>query len=147
MHEGFVSLVRACWSEPTSGSLALVVIKKLKRLKARLRIWNRDVFRNVHEKLDIALTSLHDIQRDIDLHGDINACFDLEMNTTFGLMSCLLVARLILHSITGCNGCKMGIETRFSFIAFTIPLLLALLSIQFRYGLRSTLWRPTLASR
>lgn len=63
-------------------SPATVLIRKLKRLKARLSDWNQDVFRNIYAELDEASLALDDIQQEIAQHGDFDVRFDLEMNST-----------------------------------------------------------------
>lgn len=46
-----------------------VLRSKLKHLRQRLRIWNREQFELVHEKVNLAKQKLDDIQKDLDLHG------------------------------------------------------------------------------
>lgn len=80
-HEGFKPLLQSFWAEPThSSNPALRLIKKLKKLKARLRDWNLQVFRKVFEEIDNAYADLDAIQNDIATNGDSDASFNIEMN-------------------------------------------------------------------
>lgn len=58
----------------------LLLIGKLHRLKARLRIWNAQVFRNIYEEIDQATLDLNNIQHVIATTGYSDEHFDTEMN-------------------------------------------------------------------
>lgn len=51
-HKAFFPFVRDCWAAPIPiGNSAFSLITKLRNLKARLRDWNRDVFRSVFNEI------------------------------------------------------------------------------------------------
>lgn len=54
--------------------------RKLRRLKDSLRQWNIEVFRNIHTEIMHATNELADIQNLIEMEGDSDERFDVEMN-------------------------------------------------------------------
>lgn len=69
-HPDFHQVVSTAWGEVSpSGDAMHVLRSKLKHLRQRLRIWNREQFELVHERVNLAKQKLDDIQKDLDLHG------------------------------------------------------------------------------
>lgn len=52
LHEHFMDLVRSTWSQPAPGDPISRMVFKLRRLKERLKIWNRETFGNVYTDID-----------------------------------------------------------------------------------------------
>lgn len=65
---------------------------KLKRLKGRLKIWNRDVFRNIYVEIDREIAELERIQRLVATDGDSDDLLEAEMSQASKL-NCLLGRR------------------------------------------------------
>ncbi|XP_028066337.1 uncharacterized protein LOC114269242 [Camellia sinensis] len=62
LHPSFVSLVDKSWKETVvHGWTGYVLLKKLKALKQILRIWNKEVYRNVSFKLKAAEDEVHNL--------------------------------------------------------------------------------------
>lgn len=68
------------------------VIHKLKRLRIKLKIWNRVTFGNVHTKIQRSLDKLGNIQHNVAVEGDSDDLFNQEMNCTLEING--LLARL-----------------------------------------------------
>lgn len=50
-HNDFRGVVEQIWSQPVSGAPSLVVDEKLRRLKAKLKVWNWEEFGDLKEKI------------------------------------------------------------------------------------------------
>ncbi|XP_042003901.1 uncharacterized protein LOC121752878 [Salvia splendens] len=50
-HEGFLNLLRRTWSQPTEAEGLLNLQIKLGRTKQMLKLWNKEVFGNIHANL------------------------------------------------------------------------------------------------
>lgn len=88
---GISPFFRDCSVTPVPfGNPVLSLITRLKCLKTRLREWNRDVFHNIFNEIQLASMDLDAIQREID--GDTDELFEHEMNQTVKING-LLVQR------------------------------------------------------
>lgn len=70
---------------------------KLRRLKIRLRDWNKDVFRNIFDEIQQATNELDDIQKEIAQYGNSDTRFDQEMDLVTKVIS-LLEMRRTFHA-------------------------------------------------
>ena len=61
-HDSFEELVQLAWNEPVWGSAQYSLSLKLKRLKAALKVFNRQCFSNLHNTSDQARLNLIQIQ-------------------------------------------------------------------------------------
>lgn len=68
--------MRECYVEYTPSNSDICLMKKLRHFKLRLRDWNRDIFGNIFQEIDQAVTDLGDIQHIIATEGDSNGRFD-----------------------------------------------------------------------
>ena len=73
MHQGCKQVIADCWNDRVVGNHMHILSTKLKNLKAKLKIWNKEVFGNVHNFVKDAEQKLTDIQTQIhnEGHSDI----------------------------------------------------------------------------
>jgi hypothetical protein len=71
-------VITNCWNSPVVGSPMFILSTKLKMLKEKLKIWNRETFGNVHDYVKQAESDLADIQNQIQLGGHTDTLCDLE---------------------------------------------------------------------
>jgi hypothetical protein len=71
-------LIANCWSTNIVGSPMFILSRKLKLLKEQLKVWNKDVFGNVHIFVRDAEERLVNIQNQIQMNGSNDALRDLE---------------------------------------------------------------------
>jgi len=77
----FISYVLASsWNEPVIGCPMFILTKKLQNLKAKLKVWNKQTFGNVHEYVKTAESNLAHIQAQIYTTGPSDNLLDLEKN-------------------------------------------------------------------
>lgn len=68
-HSDCQKLIEDTWNIQVLGSPMFVLSHKLKTLKERLKIWNRETFGNVHVMVKDAENNLKDLQECIDVNG------------------------------------------------------------------------------
>jgi hypothetical protein len=71
-------VITNCWNTHVVVSLMFILSSKLKMLKEKLKIWNREIFGNVHDYVKKAESNLVDIQNQIHLNGHNDALCELE---------------------------------------------------------------------
>lgn len=69
MHDDCINLVQNSWNNSFFGSPMYILSQKLKHLKNNLKEWNKNVFGNIHEHVNIAEQEVHHIQAQIDALG------------------------------------------------------------------------------
>ena len=90
LHPTFEEVVANSWSKPVHASCPMVSIQlKLKQLKYDLKVWNTDVFGNIHVKVKEANDQLQKIQMDIDVSGHSPTLDKLEGEAQANLISAL----------------------------------------------------------
>ncbi|XP_058782945.1 uncharacterized protein LOC131657578 [Vicia villosa] len=85
-HDTCKALVADCWSQPVFGCPMFILSHKLKLLKGKLKIWNKEVFGDIHKLVQTSTTLLNHIQEQIHLIGmtdslkaqEVKAQIDLE---------------------------------------------------------------------
>jgi hypothetical protein len=78
LHEHCRELIADSWIESVVGCPMYVLNTKLKRLKDKLRIWNKEVFGNVHDYVTDAERNLQEIQAQIQNGGNTDNLMELE---------------------------------------------------------------------
>ncbi|KAJ4710362.1 RNA-directed DNA polymerase (Reverse transcriptase) [Melia azedarach] len=80
-HISFLSLVQESWQAPTHLNCPMENFSyKLRRLKYKLRVWNKDCFGDVNKNLAEANSSLADVQNRISVYGISDSLFQEETN-------------------------------------------------------------------
>jgi hypothetical protein len=69
LHPDCQQWIQECWNTNVTGCPMYVLSRKLKLLKEKLKLWNKDCFRNVHAAVTTAEQKLQEIQADIQLNG------------------------------------------------------------------------------
>lgn len=83
------SLIEEVWAKPVLGCHMFVLAQKLRNLKDELRIWNKNIFGNVHHKVIIAQESLDSIQKQTSEVDYSNSLHDLELKAQVDLNQAL----------------------------------------------------------
>lgn len=65
LHEDCRNIISNCWQNRVVGFPMFVLNKKLKLLKEQLKIWNKEIFGNVHDMVQIAEDKVAEIQTKI----------------------------------------------------------------------------------
>jgi len=78
LHPACKDIVQEAWNTTVIGYPMFVLNKKLKILKQKLRIWNKEVFGNVHEYVTDAEKNLQNIQEQIQVNGHSNNLLEAE---------------------------------------------------------------------
>ena len=68
-HKDCRKFIEDCWQEQVVGSPMFILTSKLKNLKTKLTVWNKEVFVNVHTYVDQAEANLNHIQNQIQTLG------------------------------------------------------------------------------
>ncbi|XP_019434274.1 PREDICTED: uncharacterized protein LOC109340956 [Lupinus angustifolius] len=68
-HPDCIRVILDAWKEDILGCPMFILVEKLKRLKCKLKIWNWNVFGNIHQQVKEALSSVDVIQACINDHG------------------------------------------------------------------------------
>ncbi|XP_026435109.1 uncharacterized protein LOC113332817 [Papaver somniferum] len=76
-HDKFMDMVRTSWNAPLQDSKAYIFPNKLRRLKEAMKLWNREVFGDVHIRLKRAELHLEAVQAISDLDPSDDANFNL----------------------------------------------------------------------
>ncbi|KAK2433108.1 hypothetical protein QL285_018413 [Trifolium repens] len=78
LHPDCRSVVLDCWNTVVIGCPMFILSKKLKLLKDKLKIWNKDCFGNVHEFVSMSEHKLQQIQDQIQQHGHTDSLLEQE---------------------------------------------------------------------
>jgi len=76
MHSDCKQLVENTWNNTFFGSPMFILSQKLKLLKEKLKVWNKEVFGNVHTLVKHAEEKLSNLQLLIDTDGHTDSLFD-----------------------------------------------------------------------
>lgn len=68
-HEDCSNFVKTVWSLQTFGSPMQILSQKLKRLKEGLKVWNKNIFRDIHKQVKKSVDKLDQIQYSINIAG------------------------------------------------------------------------------
>jgi ribonuclease HI len=90
LHPTCKELISDCWNTNFVGSPMFVLCSKLKLLKEKLKVWNREVFGNVHSSVKEAEDTLRSIQCQLQSQGHSDALSDLEKSAQSNLDDALL---------------------------------------------------------
>ena len=80
LHPDCKEIVKEAWSTNVIGCPMFVLNKKLKILKHKLKLWNKEVFGNVHDHVKVAEQKLHEIQEQIQVNGHSEVFLEAEKN-------------------------------------------------------------------
>ncbi|XP_058784766.1 uncharacterized protein LOC131659617 [Vicia villosa] len=83
-------VVANSWKEEVIGCPMFILSTKLKRLKEKLKIWNKEIFGNVHEQVVVAEKRLQEIQEEIHDTGFNDQLRNLERKSQINLDEALL---------------------------------------------------------
>lgn len=68
-HEDCSNFVKTVWSLQTFGSPMQILSQKLKRLKEELKVWNKNIFGDIHKQVKKSVDKLDQIQYSINIAG------------------------------------------------------------------------------
>ncbi|GAU32780.1 hypothetical protein TSUD_152280 [Trifolium subterraneum] len=86
MHDDCRNVISQCWNERVDvGCPMFVLNSKLKRLKTKLKIWNKEIFGNVHTYVSTAEAHLKHIQLQIQHFGHNDQLMKLEKDAQAAL--------------------------------------------------------------
>ncbi|PNX69950.1 hypothetical protein L195_g057000, partial [Trifolium pratense] len=77
-HETCKVVIANSWNVPVVGCPMYILNTKLKRLKEKLKVWNKESFGNIHDHVKVAENQLHDIQLQIQSNGHSDHMMQLE---------------------------------------------------------------------
>lgn len=80
LHSSCKEVVDNSWKEEVIGCPMYILSTKLKRLKEKLKDWNKEIFGNIHQQVVAAVKRLHDIQEEIHESGFKDQLSNLEKN-------------------------------------------------------------------
>jgi hypothetical protein len=78
LHPDCTNLISECWNTNVSGCPMFILSKKLKLLKEKMKVWNKECFGNVNEAVSSADQNLHLIQSQIQTSGPTDALLSQE---------------------------------------------------------------------
>ncbi|XP_019435172.1 PREDICTED: uncharacterized protein LOC109341683 [Lupinus angustifolius] len=88
-HPDCLRVIHEVWNEEIVGCPMFIVAEKLKKLKAKLKIWNWTVFGNIHLKVQEALSHVEHIQSCINNEGPSEELLDQDGNAQLNLLKVL----------------------------------------------------------
>ena len=68
-HNDCSSFIRSVWSNQAFGSPMQILSQKLKRLKDELKVWNKNIFGDIHNQVKATFAKVDDIQQLINISG------------------------------------------------------------------------------
>jgi len=89
LHSECKALIVNSWQETVIGYPMHILNSKLKNLKAKLKLWNKQVFGNLHEYVDKAKAHLSHIQQQIQTSGHSDSLKNLEKDAHVQLQDAL----------------------------------------------------------
>ncbi|GAU26607.1 hypothetical protein TSUD_102140 [Trifolium subterraneum] len=108
LHPDCLNVVRDFWNTTVIGCPMFVLSKKLKFLKEKLKIWNKEVFGNVHDQIKIAEEKVNSIQYVINSNGHSDSLMDLEKQAQFELELALNMEEAFRKEKTKVKWCLDG---------------------------------------
>ncbi|KAM2909038.1 hypothetical protein COP2_048488 [Malus domestica] len=98
LHSEFSGLVAKCWqSTIIYGCPMFVMLEKLKAHKRYLRVWNSNVFGDVHRNVTFAKERLHNIQNSISSDGNLQEKFNEEVVAKTAVLNALQMQEDFWH--------------------------------------------------
>jgi len=88
-HPDCMQLVERIWNTVVHGTPMFILSHKLKLLKEKFKVWNKEVFGNVHNLVQNAEVKLNVIQLAIDTHGQSDFLFDQQKHAQIDLNKAL----------------------------------------------------------
>jgi hypothetical protein len=85
LHDNCKDVIAASWNDVVIGCPMYVLNTKLKRLKDKLKIWNKEIFGNVHSQVIDAEKNLQCIQSQIQIDGHTDNLLNLEKSAQCSL--------------------------------------------------------------
>jgi hypothetical protein len=79
LHPDCQKLIHDCWNTTVTGGPMFILSRKLKLLKEKLKLWNKDCFGNVHTAVNTADQNLQEIQHQIQLNGHSDELLNAEL--------------------------------------------------------------------
>ncbi|MCH90684.1 RNA-directed DNA polymerase (Reverse transcriptase) [Trifolium medium] len=96
-HPDCVNVVQQSWNVKVVGCPMYVISEKLKILKNNLKIWNKNVFGNIHETVKLSRIKVDEIQALLDSNGPSDALLDQEKLAQVNLENALHMEELFWH--------------------------------------------------
>ena len=78
LHDDCKEFIASSWQTPAIGCPMYILTKKLKTLKDKLKVWNKDTFGNVHDYVKNAKSKLSLLQHQINIDGPFDNLLNLE---------------------------------------------------------------------
>jgi hypothetical protein len=78
LHKDCRPLIEQCWNESVVGCPMMRLNTKLKNLKSKLKTWNKEVYGNIHEHVNLDETDLQHIQNLINTNGHTDILLNQE---------------------------------------------------------------------
>lgn len=75
-HPGCKDVVAEIWNPPIVGCLMFILSQKLKNLKLKLKDWNKQVFGDIHIRVNDSVSAVNEIQKQIDESGHSDMLVD-----------------------------------------------------------------------
>ncbi|XP_019425135.1 PREDICTED: uncharacterized protein LOC109334017 [Lupinus angustifolius] len=88
-HPDCSRVIEEAWNDSIVGCPMFIVSEKLKRLKAKLKSWNWNVFGNIHQNVQNSMTNVENIQACINSYGPSDDLLDQEGNAQLNLLKAL----------------------------------------------------------
>ncbi|XP_019430691.1 PREDICTED: uncharacterized protein LOC109338019, partial [Lupinus angustifolius] len=89
-HEGLRGVVEAHWANRVVGCPMFILTNKLKGLKSILKVWNKEVFGNIHIRVKEAFKNLEDLQLRITNEGQSDTLMNQEDQAQQNLLGALI---------------------------------------------------------
>lgn len=77
-HPDCENVIKQVWKSSVVGCLMFILSQKLKMLKDKLKVWNKDVFGDVHSQVSNAYKIVDEIQEKIDAQGHSDSLMEQE---------------------------------------------------------------------
>ncbi|XP_019418503.1 PREDICTED: uncharacterized protein LOC109329278 [Lupinus angustifolius] len=90
-HDDCRNLISNCWRRVFPGCPMYVLSQKLKALNEDLKVWNKNVFGNIHLRVQTTKSNVEFIQSCIQQHEPINDLLEQEERAQSELLQALLV--------------------------------------------------------
>ena len=103
IHEDVIShpdcskVIEQAWSSNVVGCPMYVLSQKLKMLKDKLKVWNKEIFGDIHVQVKDATTKLDAIQEEIDREGHTNMLMEQEKQAQINLENVLNMEECFWH--------------------------------------------------
>jgi len=77
-HPDCENVIKQVWQSSVVGCPMFILSQKLKMLKDKLKVWNKDVFGDVHSQVSNAYKIVDEIQEKIDAQGHSDSLMEQE---------------------------------------------------------------------